>query len=760
MNRLRTLVPLLVIAVSSLAVLIACGSGAKHLDIPAIGFGDPDEDGLPNNIDPCDYDPSNLDSDGDGVCDDGNGDGVAGATPCLGVDDDVFPGCDDNCPLEPNADQADSDPSTFEGDACSDIDGDGVLNNGDANPAFFTICAGSPGYPACTLDEDTDCLCDDNCPNDPNADQADTDGDQIGDACDNCQFEPNMNQEDSDGDGTADACDNCPDVSNAAQDNTDTDSDGLPDDCDNCPAVSNEGQADRDGDGEGDDCDDCPDDATNVDDDGDDVCEDGDGSGVEGDNICGNLDTTDCDDNCPEDENADQADTDGDGLGDACDNCPAVSNAGQEDTTEIDAGLGMGDGVGDACDACPEINNSGGGGGGPGDDDNDGTPDVCDNCVGLSNDQANADFDTYGDDCDNCPNTPNGTAAGQDDQADSDGDGVGDACDNCPATSNANQLDDDNDGVGDACDNCPSTSNTAQTDTDDGGKGDACDNCPNTSTDEVGQANADGDSAGDACETCDADPDKLAPGDCGCGVADTDTDGDGVADCIDNCPATTNSNQADTDDGGTGDACDNCPATSTDEVGQADTDGDGHGDVCDACEGGDDDIDVSDHGDNGGTGAANGIPDDCEGNVVVRTRAVATDGVAGSTLAVQFDIAFPPAWGPQPDPAFVNFEPSPWLGGVATNDEPGGTAGLYRVITLPDLFDPQPIAMPAGIGDLTLYWSEILDPVVTGGAPTLGEVGLEFADGSVIGCEPNDDTVEDVTCLLELVSVTGANEQP
>ena len=32
-------------------------------------------------------------------------------------------------------------------------------------------------------------------------------------------------------------------------------------------------------------------------------------------------------------------------------------------------------------------------------------------------------------------------------------------------------------------------------------------------------------------DLCGADPFKVAPGLCGCGVADTDTDGDGVADC-------------------------------------------------------------------------------------------------------------------------------------------------------------------------------------------------------------------------------------
>jgi len=32
------------------------------------------------------------------------------------------------------------------------------------------------------------------------------------------------------------------------------------------------------------------------------------------------------------------------------------------------------------------------------------------------------------------------------------------------------------------------------------------------------------------------DSNKLAPGQCGCGVLDTDSDFDSVADCIDQCP--------------------------------------------------------------------------------------------------------------------------------------------------------------------------------------------------------------------------------
>jgi len=39
-----------------------------------------------------------------------------------------------------------------------------------------------------------------------------------------------------------------------------------------------------------------------------------------------------------------------------------------------------------------------------------------------------------------------------------------------------------------------------------------------------------------ANDQCPADPTKVAPGQCGCGVADTDTDGDGLANCVDPCP--------------------------------------------------------------------------------------------------------------------------------------------------------------------------------------------------------------------------------
>jgi ferredoxin len=113
----------------------------------------------------------------------------------------------------------------------------------------------------------------------------DTDNDTVPNGADNCEFVPNTNQADRDGDGVGDVCD-------------DSDGDDIYDAVDNCPTVANDDQIDHDGDGSGDACD--------IDDDDDFV--------------------DDAEDNCPTTANPDQSNADGDGFGDVCDDTPWPNN--------------------------------------------------------------------------------------------------------------------------------------------------------------------------------------------------------------------------------------------------------------------------------------------------------------------------------------------------------------------------------------------------------------------------------------------------
>ncbi|MCX5741928.1 MAG: thrombospondin type 3 repeat-containing protein, partial [Proteobacteria bacterium] len=101
-----------------------------------------------------------------------------------------------------------------------------------------------------SLDRDGDGVIDidDNCPETPNADQANQDGDELGDACDPCKSSPPTGDEDRD--AVDDACDRCP----GSPDQDDEDGDGLPDGCDVCPAIVDPLQLDTVGDGTGDAC--------------------------------------------------------------------------------------------------------------------------------------------------------------------------------------------------------------------------------------------------------------------------------------------------------------------------------------------------------------------------------------------------------------------------------------------------------------------------------------------------------------------------
>ncbi|HOH76860.1 MAG TPA: MopE-related protein [Myxococcota bacterium] len=175
----------------------------------------------------------------------------------------------------------------------------------------------------------------------------------------------------------------------------DDDDDGIPDDVDNCPTEDNFDQANIDNDDMGDLCD--PD--------------------KDGDTIDNEVD------NCPGLYNPEQTDRNENGIGDECesdldtdgimnieDNCPWVPNHMQEDSDF--------DQIGDACDC--DIDDDGIGNNGVDVDNNlCPAPSPVDNCPYYHNtDQANLDGDQYGDGCD----------------CDKDGDGAANAAFGCGGT--------------------------------------------------------------------------------------------------------------------------------------------------------------------------------------------------------------------------------------------------------------------------------------------------------------------------------------
>ncbi len=177
----------------------------------------------------------------------------------------------------------------------------------------------------------------------------DLDEDGIDDRSDNCPFDPNHDQADSDRDGIGDACD-------PSESFADADRDGIADANDNCPTVVNAEQLDTDGDDEGDACDE-DDDHDGFDDEEDPEALDASVPDADQDGVLNR------DDNCPTKANPQQENSDSDALGDACDNdddddgvvdkddnCQMVANPDQANCDASDEPADAP--VGDACDSC------------------------------------------------------------------------------------------------------------------------------------------------------------------------------------------------------------------------------------------------------------------------------------------------------------------------------------------------------------------------------------------------------------------------
>ena len=410
--------------------------------------GDLDNDGIPDGVDNCPSlaNPTQVDIDIDSlgdVCDNcvtvsnaaqTNNDGDALGDACDADDDnDGLPDFADNCPFTINANQSNND-GDIQGDLCDpDDDNDGVV---DFKCSSGILTIGINGF-ACTA------------------------GGML-QPVDNCQFIANgssaSNQANNDGDKIGDLCD------------PDDDNDGVKDTfiitfggmlvqadpanpIDNCQFIANVDQANNTKNG--------PDDALG------DVCdEDDDNDGVK-DTIIplfgGALvqaDTSNPVDNCQFDINTDQKNTDNSVetivQGDVCDDDD--DEDGLSDPTEAMLATNPlsadsdNDGIPDAVEVCPDppavcnlatipvaVNTDGkdlidaldl-------DSDNDGIVDVVE--------KSNPAVTSF-------PADSNGDGTPDFRSLDSDGDGKNDGIDNCRLNPNSNQDDANGNGIGDACD--------------------------------------------------------------------------------------------------------------------------------------------------------------------------------------------------------------------------------------------------------------------------------------------------------------------
>ena len=219
-------------------VLLATGTALVQAEIAAIAVPDTDGDGCPDATDGCPTDPLKC---APGAC----GCGVADTD----TDGDGTANCNDGCPNDPTKTAPGS---CGCGVADTDTDGDGTADCKDGCPADANKTA--PGICGCGVaDANTDgdgvADCNDGCPADANKTapgicgcgvaDTDTDGDGVADCKDNCDDLANPNQADCNGNSIGDVCDI------ASGQSLDCNSNGIPDSCD----IASGSSSDRDGDG-------------------------------------------------------------------------------------------------------------------------------------------------------------------------------------------------------------------------------------------------------------------------------------------------------------------------------------------------------------------------------------------------------------------------------------------------------------------------------------------------------------------------------